>query len=106
MPPRRTPTRKPTTAPPARPRPTLAARLGRTPPARWDALISNQAEEDLELADRDTAWAAIHLVRLAAYLRARRNGHGHDDAVKRQNTAAGRVREALGFTQHRDDLTF
>lgn len=50
---------------------------------------------------------AIHAARVSAYLSARyMHGKDHAAAVIAQNRTAAKVRAVLGYTYHRDDLTF
>lgn len=67
-----------------------------------------------EKADLATKWdveracasGATKLARYSAYISRRINGGKHEDAVRAQNRAARRVRQALGYTYADDAVNF
>lgn len=84
---------------------TLAAAL-RRPLARWEQAIRRMSQEERRQLDDDAAALATHAARLSRYISRIEAGGKHADAVKAQNQAARRVRQALGFTYKDDAITF
>lgn len=76
------------------------------PMSEWESTIDAlPMDERMELIEQFSA-RATHLARLAAYLSRRLTGGKHADAVKAQNRAARKVRQALGFTYADDAIVF
>ena len=74
-------------------------------PATWNALWDGNKQMAQATRLRDALDSvAIHATRLSAYLNARAQGHTHTVAVRYQNSAAAKVRRALGYTIARADL--
>ena len=59
----------------------------------------------MELGDH-LAHIATQLARVSAYMSRRNTGGKHADAVRAQNQAARKVRQALGFTYGNDQIHF
>jgi hypothetical protein len=76
------------------------------PMVKWEAAYENLTTDQRRVIDDEAAAAATRYARLSAYLSRRLAGGKHRDAVKRQNQAARRVRQALGFTYTDDAITF
>lgn len=75
-------------------------------PAKWQAAYEALTlDERMALSDKAAAHATHH-TRLCAYVSRRMSGGKHADAVKAQNTAARKVRQALGYTYTDDAITF
>lgn len=72
----------------------------------WSALYPSLATEDAAKIEAEAAALATAAARLSAYLSRRMGGGLHEDAVKRQNQAARKVRQALGYTYADDAITF
>lgn len=76
------------------------------PMAEWQALYDSLSFDERRKLDDDAAAQATRYARLSAYLSRRLSGGRHEDAVKKQNQAARKVRQALGFTYKDDAVTF
>jgi hypothetical protein len=76
------------------------------PMVHWAKLCERMSQEDRLETEGVLAQLATRAARASAYLSRRETGGKHDDAVKRQNEVARRVRHALGYTYGRDDITF
>lgn len=77
------------------------------PMVEWEAMYDALgSEREIAALVDDAAALAIRAARLAQYVTARNHGDRHDQAVRAQNTAAGKVRIALGFTRRRNDIHF
>jgi hypothetical protein len=81
-------------------------KLLRTPMVRWDARYKRMSENDRWETSEQAVLVAVRAARLCAYLSRRRSGGTHADAVKAQNEAARKVRQALGDTYANDAITF
>jgi hypothetical protein len=76
------------------------------PMRHWETRYNGLGtDERMKLCD-SAAQAATWLARLSAYVSRRMSGGKHGDAVKAQNRAARRVRQALGYTYADDKVTF
>lgn len=75
-------------------------------PVDWSALYESLDTNQRYELERQLSQDAVQLARLAAYISRRQTGGKHDDAVKAQNTAARKVRQALGYTYADDKITF
>ena len=81
-------------------------RAAKRPMVQWERYV-NRMKQDERMQIGDTAaHLAEHYTRLSAYLSRRMSGGRHVDAVRAQNTAARRVRQALGYTYADDKITF
>lgn len=76
------------------------------PMAQWAEAYDRLSFDDKRKIDDDAAATATKYARLSAYLSRRMAGGKHGDAVKAQNQAARKVRQALGFTYKDDAITF
>jgi len=85
-------------------KPTL--KVFRMPPVRWDAYCTKLSTDQRYELERMISSDAVQLARFSAYLSRRMSGGKHADAVKAQNRAARRVRQALGYTYADDAITF
>jgi hypothetical protein len=84
---------------------TVDTLLGLTP-ARWRELAEGPMKQTRRKLTDQADHLATNLARFSAYLRAREQGRTHEQAVRAQNTAAAKVRRALGFSIARDDKSF
>lgn len=77
------------------------------PMVEWDRRTLSIAKvADLMAIDDQAAAVAVRYARLSAYIARRRSGGTHADAVKAQNQAAARVRQALGYTYKEAPINF
>lgn len=76
------------------------------PMVEWRKLCEKMSQEDRRETEETLAQLATRAARASAYLSRRETGGKHDDAVRRQNQVARSVRQALGYTYGRDDITF
>lgn len=83
-----------------------ALRLALLPAVEWEATVDALSTEDRFEYERTIATAAERYARASAYLSRRMSGGKHEDAVKAQNKAAARVRQALGYTYAESPITF
>lgn len=75
-------------------------------PVDWEAEDDRLSTDERYELERAISQDCVRLARFSAYVSRRLSGGTHADAVKRQNTVAGRVRLALGYTYRHDDLHF
>ena len=76
------------------------------PMVKWEAIVDRMGTaEKMDEADRAAAYA-VRLARWNAYVSRRLSGGKHAHAVKAQNQAARKVRQALGYTYADDAITF
>jgi len=76
------------------------------PMSKWEATYENLTADQRRQIDDEAAATATKCARLSAYISRRLSGGKHADAVKAQNQAARRTRQALGFTYKDDAITF
>ena len=76
------------------------------PMVEWSAAYDRASADERRIIDDQAAAAATRYARLSAYISRRLSGGPHADAVKRQNQAARKVRQALGFTYKDDAISF
>lgn len=77
------------------------------PMVEWDkAYTELYSQTEIQQIEREAAELATAYARLSAYLSRRLSGGRHTDAVRRQNQAAARVRQALGYTYKDAPITF
>lgn len=76
------------------------------PMVEWEAAYAELSSDERRAIDDQCAALATVASRLSAYLSRRMAGGKHTDAVKAQNVAARKVRQALGFTYKDDSITF
>lgn len=72
----------------------------------WQDRINGLPQHEAYRLESELATLATHAARLSAYISRRLTGGKHDDAVKAQNTAARKVRQALGYTYADDSVRF
>lgn len=78
----------------------------KTPPVKWERAVKKMGiDERMKLCD-EAAAIATRAARVNAYISRFLSGGKHADAVKAQNRAARRVRQALGYTYADDSITF
>lgn len=83
-----------------------ALRFMATPMVRWHATINRMNTSDrMALTDTLAAFAQT-ATRASAYVSRRHTGGRHIEAVKAQNQACRKVRQALGYTYADDQVTF
>jgi hypothetical protein len=76
------------------------------PMVEWEQAIDGFDHDTRRTLDDQAAAIATRYARLSAYISRRESGGKHADAVKAQNAAARKVRQALGFTYKDDGITF
>lgn len=76
------------------------------PMAEWERAYTLYSQTEIQQIEREAAELAAGYARLSAYLSRRMSGGKHSDAVKRQNQAAAKVRQALGYTYKDAPITF
>lgn len=76
------------------------------PPVDWQRAYNLLREAERYDFEQTIAATAVQAARLSAYISRRQSGGRHEDAVKRQNQVARRVRQALGYTYADDALDF
>jgi hypothetical protein len=84
-----------------------ARRRARIPMVQWEDACKSLSQTDAMALSDTAAQEAVLLARYSAYLsRLRVTGGNHTDAVKQQNFAARKVRQALGYTYADDAILF
>lgn len=72
----------------------------------WQKTIDAMPQNERHELESYLAALAQHSARASAYISRRVMGGKHEDAVKRQNEVARKVRQALGYTYADDKVTF
>lgn len=75
-------------------------------PVRWPQDIALYSPELQDKIDDLLTAEIVHQIRALAYLRARRQGNTHAQAVRAQNARARQVRRLLGFSYPDAPITF
>lgn len=76
------------------------------PITQWKEIADSPITTAIQDAERQAAHLATTYARMSAYFSRRMAGGKHADAVKAQNIAARKVRQALGYTYADDKITF
>lgn len=76
------------------------------PIQEWQLAVASLSTELRQSIESDIAALTIKAARLSAYLTVCTLGGGHEQAVKRQNQVARKVRRAMGYTYADDAITF
>lgn len=84
----------------------IALSFVRMPMVQWDQHVAGFDTDTRYEVERRLAHHAERYTRACAYLSRRMSGGNHDHAVKAQNGAARKVRQALGYTYANDKITF
>jgi hypothetical protein len=76
------------------------------PMTKWEETYNRLSTDERRMLDDEAAAMATKAARVSAYISRRLSGGTHEPAVKAQNIAARKVRQALGFTYRDDAITF
>lgn len=76
------------------------------PMANWEATYTAMGTTRTQELERGLSGLAVWCARASAYFSRRLSGGKHEDAVKRQNQVAAKVRQALGYTYKEANVQF